>query len=61
MGLIPGIYSPQKTHERFVMDILTYMCIFLEVLNVWWGFLISKMVASFVFKGRTKDVQEKIE
>mmetsp|Transcript_1907 Transcript_1907/g.2693 ORF Transcript_1907/g.2693 Transcript_1907/m.2693 type:complete len:82 (-) Transcript_1907:44-289(-) len=53
---IPNYREDIRADERFVITIYFTLCTFMEVLNVWWGFLITKMLWKFAVSGKSKDI-----
>ena len=58
---IPGLSDPNRHNEKFAINWLLGLCSFLQILNVWWAMLITKMLLRFALKGKTNDIQNKID
>ena len=55
---IPGFF--QKLDEKFVSDCLFWLCSGMHVLNIWWAFLITKILLK-ARKGSDSDIVNKVE
>ena len=42
--------------EELILNILGYFCLILYMLNIWWFYLITKMIYRFYTVGSTKDL-----
>lgn len=58
---IPNWFADSHYEARFVMNWLLGLTAFLHVLNIWWAYLITIMIYRGITKGKSKDLQEKID